>query len=151
MKSPVHMTLDSFVAHAESTASTLNYLLLSILELSHSENLSHAASHLGIAQTISVLLRALPYHASKGRMVIPASITSKHRVSQEDIFRHGPDASRIEDAVYEFAVVANDHLLTAREMFKYKSSKVVVPKDAVPVFLSGVSNPKKDFAELLNY
>ena len=138
MKSPVHMTLDSLLSHAESTSSTLNYLLLSILDL-HSDKLLHAASHLGTAQTIATLLRALPYHASKGLVVIPASITAKHRVVQEDIIRRGPAALGIDDAVYEFAVVANDHLLTAREMFKEESGKVHVPDGAMPVFLAAVS------------
>ena len=138
MKSPVHMTLDSLLSHAESTSSTLNYLLLSILDL-HSDKLLHAASHIGVAQTIAVLLRALPYHASKGHMVIPASITAKHGVIQEEVFRRGPNASGIDDAVYEFAVTANDHLLTARDMFKDESGKVLVPNEAIPALLAVVS------------
>lgn len=71
-------------------------------------------------------------------MVIPASITAKHGVNQEDVFRKGPAASGLTDAVYEFAVVANDHLITAREMFK-KDGRHSVPKEAMPVFLNAVS------------
>lgn len=130
--------MDTLLAHAESTSSTFNYILLSLLGLSSSEIYSHAASHLGIAQTVATLLRALPYHASKGTMVIPASITAKHRVNQEDVFRKGPAAEGLTDAVYEFAVVANDHLLTAREMFK-KDGVCRVPREAMPVFLNAVS------------
>src|SRR5882762_1722187 len=98
------MTLDSLTAHAESTSSTLHYLNLSVLGLS-SDLFSHAASHLGVAQSLATLLRALPYHASKGRIVIPAEVTAKHGVSQEEVFRKGPGASGIDDAVYEFATV----------------------------------------------
>ncbi len=133
------MTLDSLTAHAEATSSTSNYLLLSILNLSSSETLFHAASHLGIAQTIATLLRALPYHASKRRMIIPASITAKHHVSQEEVFLRGPDAANITDAVYDFAVVANDHLITAREMFKADGGRLKVPREAMPVLLGAVS------------
>ncbi|THH16562.1 hypothetical protein EW146_g4100 [Bondarzewia mesenterica] len=132
---PAHMTTDSLTAHAESTSSTLLYLFLSLLDLS-SETLSHAASHLGVAQSLCILLRALPYHASKGRMVIPATITAKHGVRQEEVFRKGPTAEGIEDAVFEFATLANDHLITAREMFKETGGKV--PQAAMPVFVSGV-------------
>ncbi|OBZ71377.1 NADH dehydrogenase (ubiquinone) complex I, assembly factor 6 [Grifola frondosa] len=89
---PAHLTVDSLTAHAESTSSTFVYLLLSLLSLSSSSMLSHAASHLGVAQSIQVLLRALPYHAAKGRMVIPAEITARHGVSHEDVFRKGGDA-----------------------------------------------------------
>lgn len=140
LNSSAHLSMDSLLAHAESTSSTLNYILLTILNLS-SDTLLHAASHVGISQTLAILLRALPYHASKGRMVIPASMTAQHHVNQEDVFRRGPEASGIEDAVYEFAVVANDHLITAREMFGQKEgSKMQVPKEAMPVFLGAVSS-----------
>ncbi|KIY48633.1 hypothetical protein FISHEDRAFT_42934 [Fistulina hepatica ATCC 64428] len=132
---PVHMTVDSLTQHAEATASSMHYLLLSALGLSSSEALSHAASHLGVAQTIAILLRALPFHAKHGRMVIPAEITAKHRVQQEDVFRNGPRARGIDDAVFEFATVANEHLLTARSMFE---GGKVSPAVASPVFLAGV-------------
>lgn len=139
LHTPTHLTLDSLTAHAESTSSTVLYVLLSLLNLSSSSTFSHAASHLGVAQTIHVLLRALPYHASKGRMVIPAEITARHGVRQEDVFRMGGDAEGISDAVFEFATVANDNLLTAREMFKETGGDGgQVPQVAMPVFLYGV-------------
>lgn len=141
--------MESLTAHAESTTSTYLYLLLSMLNLSASSTFSHAASHLGVAQCLHILLRALPYHASKGRMVIPAEITARHGVRQEDVFRRGGNADGISDAVFEFATVANDNLLTAREMFKQagaggggeegdggKGGRV--PRRAMPVFLYGV-------------
>lgn len=133
LHTPTHLTVDSLTAHAESTSSTLNYLLLSLLSVS-SDALSHAASHLGAAQTLATLLRALPYHAKNGRMVIPAEITAKHGVSQEEVFRTGPNAHGIQDAVFEFATLANDHLITARDMLDNRA-----PPRAMPVFLAGVS------------
>lgn len=102
---------------------------------------------MGVAQTITTLLRALPYHASQRRMVIPSEITAKHGVNQEAVFRSigsgGTDAAengkKLEEAVFEFATVANDHVLTAREMFKEEGGKV--PTRATPLFLSMVSLP----------
>ena len=129
------MTTDDLLAHAESTSSTLHYILLSLFSL-QSDSLAHAASHLGAAQTIATLLRSLPYHLTKGRMVIPTTITAKHGVSQEDVFRKGPAAKGVEDAVYDFAVLANDHLLTARKMFSEESAET--RRRAMPVFLAAV-------------
>ncbi|EJF63423.1 isoprenoid synthase domain-containing protein [Dichomitus squalens] len=145
LHTPTHLTVESLTRHAESTASTYFYLLLSLLNLSSSDTFSHAASHLGVAQTIQVLLRALPYHASKGRMIIPAEITARHGVRQEDVFRRGGNADGISDAVFEFATVANDNLLTAREMFKQSSGGEggTVPRVAMPVFLYGL--PTRDY------
>jgi len=127
--------MESLTAHAEATSSTLLYLLLSLLSLSSSSELAHAASHLGAAQTLTTLLRALAYHGRHGQMVIPAEITAKHGVSQEEVFRREGGAHGISDAVYEFAVAANDQLLSAREVFKEEGR---VPKRAMPVFLAGV-------------
>jgi NADH dehydrogenase [ubiquinone] 1 alpha subcomplex assembly factor 6 len=71
-------------------------------------------------------------------MVIPAEITAKHGVQQEDVFRHGGDTNGIDQAVFEFATVANDHLITAREMFK-EEVEGRVPRQAMPAFLAAVS------------
>ncbi|KAI0754972.1 Squalene/phytoene synthase-domain-containing protein [Daedaleopsis nitida] len=139
LHSPSHLTLESLTSHAESTTSTYLYLLLSLLGLSSSSTFSHAASHLGVAHCMSILLRALPYHASKGRMVIPGEVTARHGVRQEDVFRRGGNADGISDAVFEFATVANDNLLTAREMFRQSGEESGrVPRQAMPVFLYGV-------------
>lgn len=73
-------------------------------------------------------------------MVIPADITARHGVNQEEVFRRGGDAQGIEDAVFEFATVANDHLMTALQMFKEEGLDGRVPVKARPAFLNGVSN-----------
>lgn len=125
--------MESLVAHAESTSSTLLYLLLSLLS-SSSSSLSHAASHLGIAQTFTILLRAFPYHARARRMVIPTEITSKHGVVHERVFRDGPLAEGIDNAVFEFATQANDQLSLARSIFENGK----VPLTVLPIFLAGV-------------
>lgn len=159
LHSPTHMTLDSLLAHAESTSSTVNYILLRFLSLHSSSVFSHAASHMGVAQTIATLLRALPYHASQRRMVIPAEITAKHGVNQESVFRGvgggGTDAEengkKLEEAVFELATVANDHVLTARELFGEGGK---VPPRAMPLFVSMVNYPQWNpmpHAESLKY
>ena len=66
-------------------------------------------------------------------MIIPAQITAKHGVNQEEVFKSGRGTRGLADAVYEFAAIANDHLMTSREMFKEG-----VPREAMPIFLTGV-------------
>lgn len=129
------MTVEGVTQYAESTSSTLLYLLLNLLHQAHSETFAHAASHVGIAHSFATLLRALPFHATRRRMVIPVEITAKHGVRHEEVFRVGGDAQGIDDAVFEFATVANDHILTARDTFKDAG----IPSEAMPVFLSAVS------------
>lgn len=129
------MTLDQVTKHAEATSSTLLYSLLSLLGLSSSSLYSHAASHIGTAAYCATILRALPFQASKRRLFIPAEITAKHGVSQEDVFRQGGSARGVEDAVFELATIAAQHMNTARQMFEGGK----VPEEALPVFLSAVS------------
>lgn len=77
-------------------------------------------------------------------MIIPAEITAKHHVNQQEVFKvasQGKEkgqmsAKGLEDAVFEFATVANDHIITARDMLKETEGKV--PAEAMPIFLSGV-------------
>ncbi|KAG9127110.1 hypothetical protein FRC07_000614 [Ceratobasidium sp. 392] len=129
-----YMTLDSVTQYAESTSSTLMYLLLNLLHQGASDTNTHAASHVGIAHSFTTLLRGLPFHASKRRLIIPVEITAKHQVRQEEVFRMGSDAAGIDDAVFEFATVANDNLLTARDKFKDSG----VSAEAMPAFLLAV-------------
>lgn len=72
-------------------------------------------------------------------MIIPAELTAKHGVVQEDVFRKGADARGIEDAVFELATLANDHLQTARSMFKEDGFEGKIPRAVMPVFMAGVS------------
>ncbi|KAF9046567.1 isoprenoid synthase domain-containing protein [Panaeolus papilionaceus] len=138
LQSPSYLTVDSLTSHAEATSSTVLYLLLQLLSVPSSD-VSHAASHLGTAQTFSTLLRALPYHAKKGQMIIPAELTAKHGVNQEEVFRYGPEAPGLESAVFDFATIAHDHLLTARDMIsKMHDTNGRVLKESMPVLVSAV-------------
>ncbi|KAJ3484253.1 hypothetical protein NLI96_g5768 [Meripilus lineatus] len=65
--------------------------------------------------------------------------------SQEEVFRKGGNAHGIDEAVFEFATLANDHLITAREMFKESGGKI--PERARPVFLA--ANPTALYLERL--
>ncbi|KAI9454819.1 isoprenoid synthase domain-containing protein [Boletus coccyginus] len=119
-----HLTVESMTSHAESTASTFLYLLLSLLNLPS----CHAS--------LATLLRAFPFHASKGTVVIPAEITAKHGVNQQDVLIKGGSSKPLEDAVFELATIANDNLLTARNMFREMGGKV--PQEAMPVFAAAI-------------
>ncbi|KIM65940.1 hypothetical protein SCLCIDRAFT_111835 [Scleroderma citrinum Foug A] len=133
--SPAHLTVESMTAHAESTSSTFFYLILSLLG-QQSDTLSHAASHLGVAHSFTTLLRAFPFHIAQGVMVIPAEITAKHGVNQQEVFTKRETSKELEDTVFEFATIANDHLMTAREMFKETGGKV--PQEVMPLFSAGI-------------
>lgn len=78
----------------------------------------------------------MPHEAHKRRMVIPTELNAKHGAVEEDVFRHGGDARNVRDSVYDFANAANGHIQSARALFEEKP----VPSEAMPVFLSAVSD-----------
>lgn len=133
--SPMHLTIESMTAHAESTASTFFYLVLSLLS-QQSTTLSHAASHLGVVHSFTTYLRAFPFHVRNGAIIIPAEITARHGVNQQEVLVKCETSKELEDAVFEFATIANDNLMTARAMFKDTGGKV--PQEVIPLFSAAI-------------
>jgi NADH dehydrogenase [ubiquinone] 1 alpha subcomplex assembly factor 6 len=67
-------------------------------------------------------------------MIIPAEITARHGVVQEEVFRRGGEAKGMKDAVWEFASAANEQLNVTRDVFR----EVEMTREAMPVFLAAV-------------
>lgn len=126
-------------SYAESTYSTLLYLTLSALPLK-SLSMDHLASHIGKAAGITTVLRGVPllafppapnsHSSNPAGMGLPASrdrtrtvnlpldVMSHCGVREHDVFKNGPDATGLRDAVFEVATRASDHLITARTMLQ---------------------------------
>lgn len=96
-----------------------------------SRDADHAASHLGKAIGLTLLLRGTPYQASKRRSYMPVELCSQHKVSQEDIYR-GNVTEGLRDVTFAVATAAMGHLKEARQL----SSKL--PKAGPQVMQQGV-------------
>ncbi|XP_010055531.2 NADH dehydrogenase (ubiquinone) complex I, assembly factor 6 [Eucalyptus grandis] len=129
-------TIDELEKYAEDTASTILYTTLQSGGI-RSTAADHAASHIGKASGLLLLLKSLPYHASKSRhsLYIPRKVAAKHGLLVE---MGGQSEVRLDsreklcDAVFEMASVANIHLQKARELAG------TVPVEAIPVLLPAV-------------
>ncbi|KAI5479243.1 protein of squalene/phytoene synthase family [Pseudohyphozyma bogoriensis] len=106
--------------------------------------LDHAASHLAVANTIAILLRSIPHHASKRISVIPTEIASRHSLTEESLFRHGPEAPGLQESVASLVGIAEAELRTARSCFDGTTG---IPKKAAPAFLS--ATPARSYLERL--
>lgn len=160
LKSKSFKTVEDICSYGEGTYSQLNYLsqglLLSpsispstILLLEHSEQLqtlaSDVAAHIGQATSVSSMILGLPYYASKRNQVtLPIDLMTKFDISQEDVIRvfqgHLKDDSKLPDVrdkmknvIFETAITANDHILTARQ-------KISQMQNAIPDIVK--ANPK---------
>jgi NADH dehydrogenase [ubiquinone] 1 alpha subcomplex assembly factor 6 len=117
--------------YAEDTQSTILYMTLQAGGI-QSTVADHAASHIGKASGLLLLLKALPHHVNKQGTVpyIPASVAEECGLLTREGGRSEVRMDeRLPDAVFKVASVAEAHLHKAREL---ASS---VPKDAIPVLL----------------
>ncbi|CAO3610952.1 unnamed protein product [Mucor hiemalis] len=127
------MTIKDMENYSENTQSSLLYLQLESLGVKD-VNADHAISHIGKMIGISTFLRSLPFHVSQKRLVLPAEITAKYDISQENVFRGEIDG--MENAVYDVATAAYDQLLTARSLLAQ------IPEAAFPALLAAVPHVK---------
>ncbi|EHK46698.1 phytoene synthetase/ ribosomal protein S6 [Trichoderma atroviride IMI 206040] len=126
-------TLASLEGYAEHTYSTIMYATLASMPL-RSMHVDHLASHIGKACGIVAVLRGIPILAAPAQPVrspsgldtpsrtqailLPLDIMAEEGVKEEEVFRQGPNAPGLQDAIFKVATRANDHLITAREMLK---------------------------------
>lgn len=106
--------------YSEDAFSTILYNTLQAGGI-NSTQADHAASHIGKASGLLLLLKSIPYHLNRtgNAVYIPREV--KSRCGEE-----------MNEAVFEIASVANTHLEKARALSK------TVPKEAVPVLLPAV-------------
>lgn len=120
--------------YAENTYATLMYMTLAAMDV-RSMHMDHLASHIGKACGIVATLRGVPVLAAPPRpvhtpggkeagnsrsqaLLLPLDVMAEVDLREEDVFRHGPNAQGLQDAIFKVATRANDHLITAREMLK---------------------------------
>lgn len=129
-------TMEELEKYAEDTVSTVLYMTLQAGGI-RSTSADHAASHIGKASGLLLLLRSLPYHFSRNPQIpyIPVEVASKHGLLVNEggqrLIR-SDSREGLPDAVFEMASVANTHLQKARELAK------TVPAEALPVLLPAV-------------
>ncbi|KAL2129191.1 hypothetical protein VTI74DRAFT_8092 [Chaetomium olivicolor] len=120
--------------YAENTYATLMYMTLAAMPL-QSVHMDHLASHIGKACGIVATLRGIPVLAAPSQpiqgpagssvgntrspaLLLPLDVMAEVGLKEEDVFRMGPHAFGLQDAVFQVATRANDHIITAREMLK---------------------------------
>lgn len=134
MENRPYTSLANLEEYAENTYSTLMYALLALMPM-RSMHVDHLASHIGKACGIVAVLRGIPVLSAPAQpvktpsgadapstrepsLLLPLDIMAEDGVKEEEVFREGPNAPGLQDAVFKVATRANDHLITAREMLK---------------------------------
>lgn len=142
LKNKQFLSVDDICSYGEGTYSQLNYLTQGLLLspsispsaislLEHSTSLqskvSDIAAHIGQATAIGAMILGVNYYSTtRNQITLPVDLMTKFDLSQESILRitqgHLKDENevkevkeKIQNVVYETAVNANDHILSARD------------------------------------
>ena len=100
-------------AYAEATSSTLMRLAAQVLDREKADAAGEAIRHAGTAYALTGLLRALPLHASQGRLMLPADILLARNVDPHDVLA-GKMNEELRAAISDVAEHARAHLASAR-------------------------------------
>ena len=99
--------------YAVQTSSALLELAARILGDGRDLGTSDLTRHAGIAYAITGLLRALPIHAARGQLYLPADLMQRHGAQSIDVLA-GRATTELRAVLAELRLVARHHLGAAR-------------------------------------
>ncbi|MEH3144206.1 MAG: phytoene/squalene synthase family protein [Methylobacterium frigidaeris] len=105
-----------------------------------------AAGHAGVAQAVTGLLRALPWHARRGQVYLPADVLAAHGVTREDIV-NGRGGPGLAGACADLRALARRHLdafAQARGTISPAAGAAYLPVALVPDYLRAMERPGHD-------
>ncbi|MGL4634525.1 MAG: phytoene/squalene synthase family protein [Beijerinckiaceae bacterium] len=128
------------------TSSALFRLASIILMRGEEPGAAEAAGHAGVAYAITGLLRAFPWHARRGQVFMPQSLTSAVGLSREDIVA-GKDSEALRAALSEMRGQARGHLEKVdalRDTIRSEIKPAFLPLANVKAYLAEME--RKDYA-----
>lgn len=130
-------SIDAICSYGEGTSSQMNYATQAALLLPHispsvihmlelllqlQRLVSEISAHIGQASALASMILGARYYALKNLVSLPTDVMTNHALLQEDFVRvcqghqpaEGEVRERLKNVVFDTAVAANDHLLSAR-------------------------------------
>ena len=104
--------LSALEDYAEATSARLVYLALESLGV-RGPSAEKAGFHVGVAYALAGLLRAMPFQARAGRLIVPADIAAQTALDAGD-YRGLRSTQALCSATAEIAAAASRHLAAAR-------------------------------------
>jgi phytoene synthase len=121
-------SLNDLERYALRTSSALIELAARILGDGRDPGLGDLAGHAGIAYAVAGLLRALPVHAARRQLYVPAETMARYGARPEDVFA-GNATTELRAALAELRLRARQHLDAARRLIGE------MPEPAAPALL----------------
>jgi NADH dehydrogenase [ubiquinone] 1 alpha subcomplex assembly factor 6 len=135
-------SIEDFEAYADATSGHVMRLAARILGAS--DSLDGFARDLGIAYAIAGLCRAVPYHARRRRLMLPADRLIASGVSVEEVFA-GTVGERLRPLLNDMAQRAQGHLAALRgQRIPRAVLPALLPAGVVPLYLRALNRPGFD-------
>jgi phytoene synthase len=114
--------------YADATSGSVMRLAARVL----GEASDDLAREAGIAYALAGLLRAIPFHAARCKLYLPADLMREAQLAADEVFVGG-GGEKLQKIKDEIARVARTHLAAARKLAK--------PREALPAFLPAALVP----------
>ena len=127
-------------AYCEATSANLMRLAGLIL----GQDLGEAARDAGIAFALTGLLRAIPFHASRGKIYLPLDLLVAENLSIDEIVA-GEGREGLKPVMRKIAAHASDKLAAARRIsIPVSAIPALLPAATVPAYLKLLTKPAFD-------
>jgi len=147
-------TMSDLITYCEATSSNLMVAAAKGLSPVKAEQAAEILKPAGIAFALTGLLRALPIHASQGRLYLPLELMRKHDVDPHQIFA-GEMSEGLRAIINEIADAAKKHLAVSRSGKTHPAKEVLPtlwPASLSDLYLKQITapsfNPFTDSTEL---
>jgi phytoene synthase len=138
-------SVDELERYARETSSMLIELAARILRDGRDPEIGEVAEHAGIAYAVAGLLRALPIHASRGQLYLPADLMHRYDAQPSDVFS-GKATAELRAVLAELRLCARQHLTAVRDGLS------TVPAEVLPALLPvALVRPALDWMERRSY
>ena len=125
--------------YCDATGGNLMRLASRVLGEAH-DDLAHLA---GVTHALAGILRAIPFHAARGKVYLPDDLLAAAGTSREEILRTH-SGKKLAPVIARIAQFARDHLAAGRGTKPGKALPAFLPASTAPLYLNRVTAPGFD-------
>jgi phytoene synthase len=132
--------LAALETYADATAGNLMRLAARVLGKAQDD----LAREAGIAQALAGILRAIPFHAARGKIYLPRDLLAEAGASREEILQTH-SGKKLAPVIAKLASAAREHLARARMLPKPGNALAAfLPASSASLYLKHVTAPDFD-------
>ncbi|MDO9442501.1 MAG: phytoene/squalene synthase family protein [Beijerinckiaceae bacterium] len=136
-------TLGDLEGYCGETSSALMRLASLVLADGREPGGADAVGHAGVAYAMTGLMRALPWHAARGQLYIPADLLGEYGVTRDDVVS-GRATPALHEALADMRGQARRHLIAAHKAtasLAPEARAALVPLGLVEPYLALMEKP----------